>query len=172
MLDLGCGRNKRSGAVGVDRVPSPGVDVVHDLDRFPYPFADGSFDRVYASHLLEHLGDVVGAMGEIHRIAKPGGYVYIEVPHFSCVGGFTDPTHRRHFGLGSMDYFSVESPHDAEFSYTDRRFRMLSKRITFNKAVVNLIPKFLYFLSPEKYEKYFSFIFPARFLEFELEVVK
>ncbi len=34
VLDIGCGKNKRLGAIGMDRIALTGVDVVHDLDVF------------------------------------------------------------------------------------------------------------------------------------------
>ena len=37
MLDLGCGSLKVEGAVGLDNVSIPNVDIVHDLLDFPYP---------------------------------------------------------------------------------------------------------------------------------------
>ena len=37
ILDLGCGSVKAEGAVGLDNVGLPGVDIVHDLLDFPYP---------------------------------------------------------------------------------------------------------------------------------------
>ena len=46
ILDLGCGRNKVPGAIGLDLFPVPGVDVVHDLEAFPYPFENNSFDEI------------------------------------------------------------------------------------------------------------------------------
>ena len=43
-LNLGCGRFPKAGFLNVDWNPGPGVDLVHDLTRIPYPFADGRFD--------------------------------------------------------------------------------------------------------------------------------
>ena len=45
ILDVGCGIHKYPGAIGVDRNPASRADVICDLDHFPYPFADSSFDR-------------------------------------------------------------------------------------------------------------------------------
>ncbi len=73
IFDLGCGLNKLPGAVGVDIRPGPEVDVIHDLNVYPWPFADNEFDFVHASNILEHLDDVVQAVEEIHRITRPGG---------------------------------------------------------------------------------------------------
>ena len=46
LLDLGCGKSKRSGAIGVDIIESEVVDVVHDLNEYPYPFADDEFNDI------------------------------------------------------------------------------------------------------------------------------
>ena len=56
VLDLGCGPHKLPGAVGIDLQQLPGVDVVHNLDIFPYPFEANSFDEVHCYHVLEHDG--------------------------------------------------------------------------------------------------------------------
>lgn len=55
--------------------------VVHDL-RKPLPFADGSVDAVYHSHVLEHLDrHLVGAfLGEIWRVLRVGGVHRVVVP--------------------------------------------------------------------------------------------
>ena len=47
MLDLGWGKKKRVGTIGVDRSARHDADVIHDLDVFPYPFENESVDCVY-----------------------------------------------------------------------------------------------------------------------------
>jgi len=54
-VDLGCGAMKQPGFVGVDNRPLPGVDIVHDLELFPWPLPDACASLVMTSHLLEHL---------------------------------------------------------------------------------------------------------------------
>ncbi len=44
-------------------------------------FADGVFDFVIASHVLEHLPNPCAAVEEFVRIVRPGGIVYLIVPH-------------------------------------------------------------------------------------------
>ena len=102
MLDLGCGAHKTPGATGVDHFDFPGVDVVHNLDQFPYPFADGSFDAVVLNHVVEHLGDIPATLAEVRRILAPGGVVWIATPHFTDASSWTDPTHKFHLGIGSF----------------------------------------------------------------------
>jgi hypothetical protein len=58
VLDLGCGRNKVAGAVGVDRNPASQADLLCDLDRILFPFRADSFDEIHLHHEVEHLGDL------------------------------------------------------------------------------------------------------------------
>jgi len=44
------------------------------------PFADGSFDHVIASEVLEHIPLDTDAMTEIARVVRPGGTVTVTVP--------------------------------------------------------------------------------------------
>jgi predicted SAM-dependent methyltransferase len=81
IVDLGCGRQKAPGAIGVDVVALPGVDVVHDLSRVPYPLPDNSADEIRLSHVLEHFVDPLPILEETWRIARPGGIVHIRPPH-------------------------------------------------------------------------------------------
>ena len=44
------------------------------------PFADGSFDRVIAAEVLEHIPLDQRALGEIARVLRPGGLLAVTVP--------------------------------------------------------------------------------------------
>ncbi len=54
-LDIGSGDNKNEGFVGIDILPFNGVDIVHDLEKFPWPLPDECTSLAVASHLLEHI---------------------------------------------------------------------------------------------------------------------
>lgn len=54
-LDIGCGQNKQQGFVGIDYEAFPGVDIVHDVEVFPWPLPDECADIAVTSHLLEHI---------------------------------------------------------------------------------------------------------------------
>ena len=69
ILDIGCGRKKLPGAIGLDYVVLPGVDVVCDLNR-PLPFGDQAFEIVHSDQVLEHIPNLIGLVEEIHRILK------------------------------------------------------------------------------------------------------
>lgn len=57
-----------------------GTAQVQHGDVTAMPYGDGSFDRVLASEILEHIPDVDAAISEIARITKPGGLVAVTVP--------------------------------------------------------------------------------------------
>jgi len=77
VLDLGCGRIKIPGAIGVDlNRAATAADVIGDLNC-PSPFRDNSFDEVRAVHGIERLQDVMKVMGEIHRVIRAGGSIFL-----------------------------------------------------------------------------------------------
>ncbi|HEX4217874.1 MAG TPA: methyltransferase domain-containing protein [Acidimicrobiales bacterium] len=49
-------------------------------DALRIPFADGAFDRVIASEVLEHIPDDHIAMAELARVLRPGGSMAVTVP--------------------------------------------------------------------------------------------
>ena len=70
-LNLGCGEFKKAGYINVDYYSVTDPDLKHDLDIFPYPFADNEFKLIEADHLLEHLDNPFRVMKELHRISEP-----------------------------------------------------------------------------------------------------
>ena len=104
ILDLGCGKKKRAGSIGVDWSDRHDADVIHDLNVFPYPFEGASVDMVYIDNTLEHLDDPIAVMGELYRIVKPSGIVKVIVPYFRSVSAFIDPTHKHFFTVESFSY--------------------------------------------------------------------
>lgn len=111
ILGAGPKAEKRPGVVNVDIRCFPGIDVVHDLDKRPWPFDDGVAYHVNATHVLEHLESLPETMDELHRILSPGGSLYIEVPIVTRENldlAFSDPTHLQYLRIHSfLNYFTV-----------------------------------------------------------------
>lgn len=179
LLDVGCGRNKVAGAIGVDRFAVPGVDVTHDLEIFPYPFEDDTFDEIYARHVIEHVESVGRFMDELHRIAKPGARLFINTPHYSYANSWRDPTHRWHFSAYSFEYF--EFGHAADYYTSTARFRIVSVRVTMLNLwktlgiewlinAVNVHPRYRIFR--KFWEEYLAFLMRGREIQAILEAVK
>ena len=70
---------------------SPRAEVHTDITGMD--FADGRFDLVLCSHVLEHVPDDAAAMREMHRVLAPGGLLVVQTPvNYDQVGTFEDPT--------------------------------------------------------------------------------
>jgi hypothetical protein len=111
-LNLGCGYNRKDGWVNVDRVPDCNPDMVCDLEKFPWPFADCSVDEILLNHVLEHLGEsceiYLGIIGELYRVCVNEATIYINVPHPRHDHYLADPTHVRPISVEGLRMFDQE----------------------------------------------------------------
>jgi len=133
-LNLGAGEDQKEGYVNVDWSPLTNPDVVHDLNIFPYPFEDGSFELVEAFHVLEHLDKPFNVMKELHRILAPGGTLHVKVPHFSR--GFTHAEHAHGFDVTFPLYYN---PQFTKSGYYGVNFELKSLRLSW-LAFFHLMP--------------------------------
>jgi ubiquinone/menaquinone biosynthesis C-methylase UbiE len=106
--------------------------VIHDLTKFPWPFKDNMFEKVYASQILEHIPNTLKAMEEIYRICKPNALVIIRVPHFSSRSAWINPTHYRAFSVATFDYFDK----DIEQPYGNCNFKTIKKEMRYTRPDV------------------------------------
>ena len=52
-LDIGCGKNKKEGFVGVDIDPNSKADII--ASALDLPLKDNSVDEIQSLHLVEHF---------------------------------------------------------------------------------------------------------------------
>lgn len=123
-LDIGCGKNKREGFIGVDQYPMENVDVVMDV-REVWPYENDSVDEVHSSHFVEHLTGVerVKFYNELHRVMKVGAKATIIVPHWASNRAYGDFTHQwppvseMSFYYLSKEWRATQAPHtDAQWN--------------------------------------------------------
>lgn len=112
MLDIGCGKNKEQNFVGMDKRPLEGVDIVHDLEVFPYPLKDESCLTIAAKHIIEHIKPwtMVDFMNELWRILKPGGRLAIVLPYGVNQFFIQDPTHCNPCNQATWQYYDPAYP--------------------------------------------------------------
>jgi len=72
-------------------------------DIHKLPFADGSFDKVLMSEVLEHLHDDALALREVRRVLRPGGILAASVPHADYPLAW-DPINRVWTALGGAPF--------------------------------------------------------------------
>lgn len=173
ILHLGCGFNKRPGSIGVDINKKSDADIIHDLNKFPYPFKSNYFDLVIAEHLMEHLDNIPKVLEEVYRTCKNKAKIIITSSHFTSVDSFTDPTHKHFFTSRTFDYF-IPGTDLYKYAYSFTKFKKnkvsvgpANSKNPFVKIALQLINKNLIF-----YEKHLAYIFPAGFIKYELMVQK
>lgn len=89
-------------------------DVDYNVDLQELPFSNGSYDFVFASHVLEHIPNDKKALQEIQRILKPEGIAILPVP---LIGEQTieypepNPHEAYHVRAPGFDYFDRYKPY-------------------------------------------------------------
>jgi predicted SAM-dependent methyltransferase len=174
ILNLGCGNSKKKmpfygKIIGLDLVDLPEVDIVHDLNKYPWPVKDSEFEAIYADNVLEHLDSIICPLEEIWRISKDKGKIKIIVPLFPGVWTYADPTHKQVFTYMSFNYF-LEN-HGLNY-YSKVRFKIIKRKIKFHKIL-----KFMEFVNCCEFFKkiyyiFFSQIIPPKYLEIDLIALK
>ena len=139
VIDLGCGNGEFTLKIkdkisckeiyGVDvydpaieKARAKGIKVIkHDLNQFPYPFEDNTFDVVTSNQVIEHLIYPVKFLKEIYRILKPNGYAIISTENLASwdnilalVLGYTPFS--MEFDSGLYKIGNPISPHNRESS--------------------------------------------------------
>ena len=81
LLNLGCGARFHRDWVNVDSFAADPSVISHDLLQ-GIPFESETFDVVYHSHFIEHIGvrEARSVMRECHRVLKPGGMIRVVAP--------------------------------------------------------------------------------------------
>ena len=161
-------KGKTPEEITVDNDPKQNPDVLHDLNRIPWPFEDNQFGEVICHHVIEHLDDISKTLKEIHRVCDAGGRVYIEVPHFSCYQA-NSPHHKLRFSYFSLDGYLKGGK---TWLLWDHPFLLKKREITFHRAFRRFQLHRLFNRFPLTYERFWTYLFPAEHLKFELQPMK
>ena len=98
LLNIGCGEVQPPAPwVNVDRDPNTGSTVMHhDLNAFPWPWENDTFDGIAASHIFEHLDahQLQRVVEECYRVLLPGGILRVTVPNASYFRAVYDNDNR------------------------------------------------------------------------------
>ena len=128
-LNLGCGRDIKKGYINLDKAKVQGVDIVHDLDNYPWPFKDNYFDEIYGRDFIEHTDDLVKTMKEINRISKNNAKLRLIVPYWHSSGAFY-PNHNYFFNIDSLKMFTEKNrSYDAHYGFDLEDVKLLPSRL-------------------------------------------
>lgn len=137
-INLGAGADPTPGYVNVDMLDLPGIDIVHNLMDFPYPFNDESAMHIKAVDVIEHLDNytadrrpaVVAFIEEAHRILKPGGELYIQTPGYRAEFAWQDPTHVRPFHPKTFDLWDPDTEYgNTNGYYSEAKFKVRTEEL-------------------------------------------
>ena len=167
-LILGSAGKSFDDAVTLDIDPVHKPDVVHDLNIVPLPFNDNSFKKIVCHHVVEHLEGLSKLMAELHRICRPEGIIYIEVPHHSswCANV---PEHRLRFNYFAFDGY-IEGGKTKWITST--KFRLVKIQITFHKSFRRFFLHKLFNKFAFSYERFWTYMFPAEHFKIWLQPIK
>ncbi len=120
-INLGSGRRFLEDHVNIDLNDAWKPDIVADIsaagaigsntryhtERFgEMVLAKDSFHSITASHVLEHVPDLVAMMTACRDLLVIGGQMHIEVPYELSYGAWQDPTHVRALNERSWLYYT------------------------------------------------------------------
>lgn len=128
-LNLGCGikRFHMPEWINIDHSIDCNPDLILDVENEEFPFNENSVAEIRADNLLEHFSSLTHCMNECWTVLKPGGVFWFRVPavdrfeieilnpaylstpqpaKIRMYGAFRDPTHKKFFCEGTMDYWN------------------------------------------------------------------
>jgi SAM-dependent methyltransferase len=154
VLDAGCGRSLFTEIRPGWPFTIVAADVEHGLLRerkasfgdvrwvvagaLPLPFADGTFDAVFAGELIEHLVDPVQGLAEFRRVLRPGGVLILTTPNRLRLANVADGSERPY----SPDHLS-------ELSYDELRRLLPEQGFSVEEATGLHLELLLNWLSPQ-----------------------
>lgn len=143
-LNAGSGKGWMLEALNVDVDPMWRPDLLADLNlplassmpvdlgRFGHrPLPPGSFDEIHASHVLEHVRELVTAMTSFLTLLREGGTLHVEVPYDLSFGAWQDPTHVRAMNERSWLYYTDWYWY---LGWSEHRFELVELRFVLSDA--------------------------------------
>lgn len=144
VLDIGCGnkpykklfKDKCFEYLGCDIVQSSEscVDIICEATNIP--LEDNSFDTIFCTQVIEHVGDHNKLIHEMYRLLKPNGYAIVSGPLYW------------HLHEEPHDYFRF-TKYGFKYIFEKRGFEMVNilanggKWATFGQMVIHTFPHFL-----------------------------
>ncbi len=178
-LDLGCGKNKRPGTIGLDMNPGVKPDVLFEFrNRNQLPFEDSFFDKIWMQDFLEHVDEPEWLLSEVHRVGKPKAIVEIKYPHYSYRSAHSDLTHRhRGFGIRIFEHYDPSTKYGKKYqSYTKfgRNFPFCIEKVEPRYCLgKSCIPWFISkFTGQNIYEAFLSNFLPIVEVNAKLRILK
>ena len=170
-INLGSGTDLKEGYINVDIVKLPGIDKVHDLNVYPYPFKANQASEIVAEHIMEHLDSPIEFLEETYRVLKNKGVLKIETPHHASGNAYADLTHKNFFNLQAFknitqnkSQITNEEVKIKDFNFRIKKAKISLERFKFLEPIINKFNK--------AYDYGLCYILRPGSIFLELEVLK
>lgn len=166
--NFGCGTDYKDGWINTDisDIDIYGrkikVDVIHDLNKYPWPFRKEEFDEILMKGVLEHIRDLENGIRELRRVSKNGAKITVNVPYFMSYFAYREIyTHK--FSLNSFQLFNI---------FKKNGINLIYKRLINNNKWLRWIENFVNMNSFTQnfYERFLAGIFPMNQIEWTFRV--
>lgn len=134
--------------VNTDIISLPGIDVVHNLLNYPWPFEDNCADLIKAKDIIEHMpshlssgqNGIIAFIEEAHRILKSGGKLWIQTPAWDADFLWIDPTHVRGFDERSFDFFDPDTDFGRSTGfYSEAKFKVAASKSANKNLIFEMV---------------------------------
>lgn len=176
-LNLGAGLDIKKDFDNQDYKKFKGINLVFDLETFPYPIKNNKYNFILCNHIIEHIDNIFALFNELHRISKPNGVIKIEVPHYSTNFAFTQIDHKHYFGLDTLNILDTK-----DFQNKTKPFSVIHQKILFRGkkscSIMQIISKPIDLLINSSHlfqlftDRFLSKIIPFYFMEYKIKVIK
>ena len=138
-LDIGCGRYKLNGFIGVDIDKDSDADIV--ASAFNLPFDKDSVSEIYSSHLVEHFNpeEVKKFFSEIYRVLKKESPAFLKVDNDWTKGRLLkkDLTHKHRYSVRELK--KILRQFNFSQSKVKRKIYLMKKKYLRNKIFIELV---------------------------------
>lgn len=167
LLDIGCGnkpyeellRAKITKYIGCDVVQSSSLCVDVICEATSIPLSANSFDTIFSTQTIEHIGNFQEMLNESFRLCKPGGYFIVSGPmywplHEEPYDFFRFTKHGFHHSLTKAGFEVVEmNPNGGKWALMGQVIiQTLPTWLTFPKILKWLHNRFFIWLDKNWYD--------------------
>lgn len=127
LLDISPIPNKQKGFLGMAERKHSNVDIVHDLEKFPWPLRDNSCHIVIGHFIIQKIKPwlMVNLMNELWRVIKSGGQLALSMPYAGSPGYWSDPQNCNACNESTFFYFDPQ--YKDLYSYYEPKPWMIEK---------------------------------------------
>ncbi len=162
ILDIGS-KNRRydylfkGNVTAIDIIPNKEMRVIKGDVEKGLNFKSESFDSVTCTEVLEYLSDYQTAIGEIHRVLKPGGRAIISVPFMYAdhqdKKRFTESCLKKDFKIfSSINSFKIGNGYIVIWDILRKKIKLIKNKLIKHLLFLLFLP-YLLFLRLFKLER-------------------